>query len=227
MIITLKNINHYFLTTGKNQLRKTHMLNEFKEYNLIEVNPVLDIGKNKSGSTGFSKILDLALRKQDRTKPFTPFIIYEDDCSKYREFPDHFEIPDDCDFFYLGISKCSMNSFTDHKGLYFQHYDSEIVRVFNMLSTHGMIICSALGAVAIQKAVAESYHRNISWDVTISQLQWHYNVYAFKRPFVFQDKIYGGCEDETRFFIEKNTDSPIPENYINVTNYSNITCTST
>jgi len=227
MLITLKNINHYFLTTGKNDLRKKHMLDEFKEYNLIEVNPVLNISKNKSGSTGFSKIIDLALRKQDRTKPFTPFIIYEDDCSKYRDFPNTIEIPDDADFFYLGISKCSMNSFTHHSGLYFQHYNSDIVRIYNMLSTHGMLICSALGAMAIQKAITESYYKDITWDITISQLQWHYNVYAFKQPLVFQDSVYGGCEKETRFSIDKKYDSPIPENYINLTNYSNITCTST
>tara|TARA_R110000868_G_scaffold131790_11_gene342072 strand:- start:446 stop:1129 length:684 start_codon:yes stop_codon:yes gene_type:complete len=227
MKIILKNINHYFLTTGKNDKRKNHILDEFKEYNLIEVNPVLDIGKNKSGSTGFSRIIDIALRKQDRTKPFTPFIIYEDDCSKYRDFPADIDIPDDTDFIYLGLSKCSMNAYTNHQRLYYQHYNADIVRVFNMLSTHGMLICSALGAVAIQKAITESYHKNLCWDIPISQLQWHYNVYAFKQPLVYQDSLYGGCESETRFAIEKNTDSPIPESYINLTNYSNITCTST
>lgn len=227
MLITLKDINHYFLTTGKNELRKNHMLNEFKDYNPIEVNPILNIGKYKSGSTGLSRIIDLALRKQDRTKPFTPFIIYEDDCSKYRDFPNTIEIPDDTDFFYIGLSKCSMNSFTHHRNLYFQHYNSGIVRIYNMLSLHGMLICSALGAMAIQKAITESYHRDIPWDITIAQLQWHYNVYAFKQPLVFQDSVYGGCEEETRFSIEKTYDSPIPENYINLTNFSNITCTST
>tara|TARA_R110000868_G_scaffold288658_1_gene548934 strand:+ start:86 stop:769 length:684 start_codon:yes stop_codon:yes gene_type:complete len=227
MLITLKNINHYFLTTGTNDLRKNHILDEFKEYNPIEVNPVLNIGKNKSGSTGFARIIDLALRKQDRTKPFEPFVIYEDDCSKYRDFPDTIEIPDDTDFFYIGISKCSMNSFSNHYGLYFQHYNPDIVRIYNMLSTHGMIICSALGAVAIQKAITESFFRDITWDITISQLQWHYNVYAFKNPLVFQDRLYGGCEDDTRFTNERTQDSPIPEKHINTKNYSNITCTST
>ena len=53
MKIYLKNISHYFLTVDTNGKRKHHMFEEFKDYDLTEVNPILNIGRNKSGATGF------------------------------------------------------------------------------------------------------------------------------------------------------------------------------
>ena len=58
MLINLDTIKYYFLTCN-NEKRKQHILKEFKEYDITEVNPVID-SINKSGATGFSKILDLA-----------------------------------------------------------------------------------------------------------------------------------------------------------------------
>jgi hypothetical protein len=224
MKIFLKGIKHYFLTVDTNGTRKKHMVDEFGEYDLVEVNPVLGIGREKSGASGFCRIIDLALRNQDRTKPFVPFAIYEDDCSKYREYPEYIEIPDDADICYIGLSMCSMNDHEYHVKNYYTHIDNEVVRVYNMLSTHGMMICSASGALAIQKAVLEGYYKNTVWDIFIARMQPYYNVYALKKPLVFQDKKYNGQEDWTRFSIESCNDSPLPEKYINTTNDSVITC---
>ena len=58
------------------------MLNEFKYYNLREVNPIMNIGKYKSNSTGFSKILDLGCKEQYTNKPFQPFVLFEDNVKK-------------------------------------------------------------------------------------------------------------------------------------------------
>ena len=80
MKINLQSVNYYFLTCN-NPRRKKHILNEFKNFNLIEVNPLMNIGKNKSGISGFSKILDLASQNQIRNKPFQPFVIFEESCS--------------------------------------------------------------------------------------------------------------------------------------------------
>ena len=224
MKIYLKAIKHYFLTVDTNGSRKKHMMEEFKEYDLTEVNPVLGIGKEKSGATGFSKMIDLGLRNQDRTKPFTPFVMYEDDCSKYREYPDYIEIPDDADICYIGLSKSSMNETKWHIASYYTHIDDAVVRIYNMLATHGIIVCSASGALAIQKAVLEGYQKNIIWDIFVAQIQPYYKVYALKQPLVFQDKKYGGNEYYTRTAIESCEDSPLPKKYINTTNDSIITC---
>ena len=243
MKIFLKNIKHYFLTVDTNGDRKKHMIDEFKDYDLTEVNPILGIGKYKSGVTGFSKMIDLALRNQDRTKPFAPFIMYEDDCSKYREYPEYIEIPDNADICYIGLSKCSMNENSWHFGLYYKHITDcsgrgvsvgerptadtsidEVVQIYNMLAMHGIMVCSASGALAIQKAILEGYYKNTDWDICVAQIQSYYNVYALKKPLIYQDSKYGGQEPQTKFSIESNNDSPLPKTYINTTNVSIITC---
>ena len=224
MKIFLKNIRHYFLTVDTNSIKKYHMLEEFKEYSLTEVNPIIDIGKNKSGSTGFSKMIDLGLRNQDRLQPFQPFIMYEDDVSKYREDPEYIEIPDDADLCYIGLSKYSMIKDTSQVCSFYKNINEEIIQIYNMLSMHGIIVCSASGALAIQKAVLEAYQKDIIWDIFVAQIQLYYKVYALKQPLVFQDNNYNGWEQDTRFSIESNDDCPLPEDYINTTNDSIITC---
>jgi len=66
MKVELNKIKYYFLTCDTNGTRKYHMMNEFKNYTIKEVNPVLGINKNQSGPTGFSRMIDIGLREQDR-----------------------------------------------------------------------------------------------------------------------------------------------------------------
>lgn len=226
MKVYLKNIRHYFLTVDTNGERKKHMIEEFKEYDITEVHPIFDENRFKSGAIGYSRMIDLALRNQNRNEQFQPFILYEDDCSKYREYPEYIEVPDDSDFVYIGISKVSMNNSTDHIASYFKNVNDEVVRVYNMLSTHGIMVCSASGALAIQKALLECYCREIPWDIYIAYIQPYYNVYALKIPLVYQDSRYGGLEEPTRFSFTSNVGKLIPKEYINTTGISIITCSN-
>jgi len=223
MNIYLKNIKHYFLTVDTNGERKKHMIETFKEYNLIEVNPILNIGKNKSGATGFCKMIDIALKNQDRTKPFQPFIMYEDDCSKYREFPEYIEVPEDADLLYIGLSKCGIINNKDCLQLYYKNINNNIIKIYNMLAMHGIMVCSLSGALAVQKAVLEGYYKNIIWDIFVASIQPYYNVYALKNPLVYQDAIYKGNEKATKFSIKNNFDQLIPTNNVNTKNDSIIT----
>lgn len=52
MLIDLKKIKYYFLTNN-NPVRKQHILNEFKDYNIKEVNPTLNNTRYKSACSGF------------------------------------------------------------------------------------------------------------------------------------------------------------------------------
>lgn len=200
MIIDLKSINFYFLTCDTNGVRKKHMVEEFKDYKITEVNPILGIGKSKSGPTGVSRMIDMGLKNQDRIKPFQPFVILEDDAKKYREFPEKIEVPDDTDILYIGLSKCGSNDKYFHcLTVHFKEINKEIIRVYNMLASHGIIICSAHGANAIQKCMCEGFFNNKPWDLYTAYIQPFYNVYALKSPLVYQYQIIGGNEKETKF----------------------------
>ena len=227
MHLFLDNIKYYFLTCN-NEIRKQHMLNEFKDYDITEVNPVIDPSKHKSGATGFSRILDLATLNQDRSKPFQPFVIFEDDVKKYREFPKTIEIPDDTDILYIGLSSCGMNH--DH---WIPHVcftnittSNEVIKIYNMLSLHGIIICSPRGLLAIQKCMLEGYFKDIIWDIFTAQIQPLYNVYALKKPLVYQFGELGGQEAPTKIEYpqEISSEQNIDPLWINYDNISTITC---
>ena len=230
MIIDFNDINYYFLTCN-NQKRKSHMLELFKNYKLTEVNPVsteIGISKEQSGSTGFSKMLDLAVKNQNRNTPFQPFVLLEDDVNICKKFPDNLNIPDDTDILYIGISSSGMQSsdisgsgrcirYTSVNGY------SEIVKVYNMLSTHGFIVCSLTGLITLQKCLFEDFYRNRGYDMSLAHIQPHINAYALRTPLVYQWKPLGGWEIETNIRLTNDSTETIPEKWINKRNLTFLT----
>lgn len=94
-----------------------------------------------------------------------------------------------------------------------------------MLSLHGIIICPARGLLAIQKCMLEGYFTDIIWDIFTAQIQPYYNVYALKKPLVYQDKTIGGQEEPTKIeYPEQLKEKLIDDSWINKTNVSVITC---
>lgn len=224
MRINLKKIKYYYLTVP-NKIRKEHIIKEFKEYDLTEVNPVLqgiNISKVQSGATGMSRILDLALQNQDRKKPFQPFVIFEDDVKKYREFPVNINIPDDADIFYIGLSKYGLKKSDLSKYVSYNHVDNDIIKVNNMLALHGLIICSMRGLLAFQKCLFEDFFNRRGYDIAMAHMLPHINAYAFRKPLVYQYYKIGGQERPTKIeFLKKNVS--MPYDWINRRNISIVT----
>tara|TARA_Y100000816_G_scaffold215663_1_gene160905 strand:- start:2540 stop:3163 length:624 start_codon:yes stop_codon:yes gene_type:complete len=205
------------------------MLNEFKNLNIREVNPVKEItNKLQSASTGFMRILDLA--SKDLKNKFEPFIIFEDDIKTFRTFPDSIDVPNDADMLYIGVSQNGQKPEGKHFGynnVQYKDVNDDIVKVYNMLSMHGLMICSIRGMLTIQKAMMEAYYSNKICDRYVAQLQPYINAYALKYPLVYQWKDLGGKEYETKVnhesFNKKGHNKVPSANDINKTNVSVIT----
>ena len=226
MHIDLKKTKYYFLTCN-NETRRAHFLQTFSDLDITEVHPIIGIEKTRSGVTGFSRILDLAIQNQDPTKPFQPFGIFEDDVTKYREFPESVDIPDEADWLFLGLSYYGVNDWATHcHDLFYQNCteNHDIVRMFNMLSLHGLMICSIRGLLALQKCMMESYFTGMIWDIYTGQIQPHYNVYAFRIPLVYQLGEIGGQEHATKIELPEKDRPDIPNHWINRSNASIVTC---
>jgi hypothetical protein len=216
MKIHLKNIKYYFLT-HKNEIRRQHILSEFKDFDITEVNTI-DDNRNQSATVGFSRVLDLACLNQERNKPFQPFVMFEDDVIKYREFPQTIEIPDNTDILYIGLSICGMLYDTSDDFVYYDNVNEDIVRTYNMLAVHGIIICSLRGLLIIQKCILEGYFRDIPWDAVIAQLHPFCNVYALRKPLVYQYGEIGGCEKATKIEYNNKEQKSSNLSWINKTN---------
>ena len=225
MKIDLYNIYYYYLTCN-NKIRKEHIINEFKNLKLFEINPIMHIGKNKSGTSGFSRILDQACIHQDNNKPFKPFAILEDDAKKFYEFPLKIEIPDDTDILYIGLSTCGMNNSQCCHTVCSKNINNYIIKIYNMLASHGIIVCSMRGLLTMQKCMFESFFKNVAWDIYLAQIQPYLNVYALKKPLVYQYMKIGGQEKETKIDYINKTDIEIANEWINKDNISILTMNS-
>jgi len=223
MKIDFKTSKYYFLTC-ENEKRRQHFLKEFGDLDITEVNPVIGIGRNPSGITGFSRMLDLGIHNQKKGEPFQPFIIFEDDLKKYREFPDSIEIPDDADFLYIGLSSFGMSEFSHcNNSVFYKNVDENLIRVFNMLSIHALVICSIRGLVAFQKCLIESNFKGETCDITIAWMLPYINAYALRVPLVYQFGELGGQEPPTKIEYNHPDRANIPDYWINKTQFSVIT----
>ena len=232
MIINLKQLKFYYLTIPKNKARIENIKKHFKEFNIRQVMPVMNnVSKFQSAASGFSRMIDLGLRKQKRNKPFQPFVLLEDDVVKYRDFPEQIKIPDKTDILYIGVSDWGFNNeinWGEQNKVYTETVDGypDIMKVYNMLSMHGLIICSALGATICQRAMSDAFYKNIIWDNFFAVLQPYYNIYSLKIPLVYQDGKVGGTEETTKKPLSLEfADRPIPSFYKNTNNFAVITST--
>ena len=212
--IFLQDLNYYFLSNN-NQKRKQHLLEEFQNFKLYEVNPKPHIqNKFMSGSSGFNNIIYKASENQEKNEPFKPFIIFEDDVTKYKEFPKYINIPEDTDILYIGLSRAGLhNKGSTLDTVCFKNIDEHIIKIYNMLSTHGLMICSIRGLLILQKCMTISYLNKIPWDIMISISQPYFNIYALKEPLVYQCSSLGGIEDETKINYLNKDDKEYPEEW--------------
>ena len=208
--VQIKNLTYYCLTVP-NKERVAHIQKEFNGFNIEFVNPPLltneFVNKHRSGASGFCKMIDLGLRAQDKFKPFQPFVIMEDDSSKYREFPEMISIPKDADLVYLGLSIFTPNDDT----IYFERTTNpEIHRVYGMSATHMIMVCSATGANLITRVTIEDGLNDTFYDILLGMTHPFYNIYALSTPLGYQDASVGGHESGTKWdFPSKKIDDVI------------------
>jgi len=224
MKIELKNLKYYFLTF-KNETRRKHMFNEFSKFDLTAVETIPRNSKYKSGGLGISKILDLVTKQLKNPQIFQPFGLLEDDIKQYRDFPEFVDVPDHIDILYLGLSNAGMNKEVQNYDVCLKHLEDydDLIKVYNMLSSHGILICSIRGLLSIQKCALEGFFTNRPWDIFYSQMQPYLNIYAFKTPLIYQCKDVGGQEKATKIDYNTKPEKIIPNDWINDKNISNIT----
>jgi hypothetical protein len=221
MIINLKEIKYFFLTIPSNQKRIKNIKAAFKTQGirLNRVDSVIgqNISKLQSGALGFIQMIDRGLNDNSLVD-FKPFCILEDDTNIYRKFPDYINIPENADLLYIGTSTYGYNHSIKwaNQNVFIESVDNrtDLYRILNMLSTHGIIITSLKGANYIKYAMRLAIKHNIAYDNYFAGMQSNYNIYCLKEPLVYQDGIVGGQEEPTRQNLSlKLLNVIIPEHY--------------
>lgn len=208
-------MRYFFLTDG-NDIRDPHMVQEFPG-----ITPVLAPkgSKHLSMSHGFSTILDLACRQRE----FEPFVILENDVKKTDNFTENLKVPSDADLVYIGITAWGLENKDAQSGnriLYLENYDENFVRIHNMVSMHGIMICSIRGLLAYQRAMVESFFRNMPTDIPMAHMQPFLNVYACRRPMVYQWASIGGEEQSTHIELVDTINNPVTTENINPNHFT-------
>lgn len=223
MKIEIKKIPLFCLTCEyyETGLKKTPAIKtEFSRFNNGSgpefVHPIFNeiTPKNKSGASGFIRMIERGLMKQIPGEPFIPFLMVEDDVSVLTD-RDTIDIPDNTDILYIGLSCCSMNHESFHYANYYESVDQcpDIIRIKHMLASHGLMICSPLGAAALQRTMMETWLSDRPWDVPMAYIQPYYNVYALREPFVYQNEARGGDSSCTRITLHGN-DRLLPSDFL-------------
>jgi hypothetical protein len=184
MKVDLKNIDYYYLTQN-NEKRKNHMINEFKNYNLFEINPKPQFNGDrcKSASSGFLKMLEVASNKMKNN--FKPFVMLEDDVKKKDNYPDLLEIPDNCDLFYLCHQKYGVNGQTLISPIFITQNEN-IVKLINMISNTAIAVCSIKGLLHMQKCMMTVFYEKQPWDIPLAHSMHTLNVYSTTHELIYQ-----------------------------------------
>lgn len=227
--IDFRRIRAYYLTTGTDVARLEHMRAEFRGFDLREVRPVWLRGERmkqedgvecvatrfQSTATGFMRVVERGLR--EASGGFEPFMILEDDVSLFPDTPWAMpgacvQIPETCDILFAGVSSsfhgteerfCAHCDRTHATGpVRATRHDDHLYRVANMLSFHGVVVCSALGANAISRAMMEAFCKDEVCDVHTASMLGAYEAYALNVPLVYQDARFGGQEAQTKTRID-------------------------
>jgi hypothetical protein len=152
----------------------------FKTIERIE--GVLD---SENSVAGCSKAHNRALETYE-----APFILFEDDCViSYDAYQLEFEIPDDAEALYLGIS--SWGRMNGHNGFYNQ-YDvlseyPNILRIYNMLSGHSVLYLSDEYLNICRRISRHAGYVICDYqDTGFADIQRYFNVYSLNQPIFHQ-----------------------------------------
>jgi len=144
-----------------------------------------------------------------------PFLILEDDAA-INQIPEFIDVPDDSDAVYVGISSWGFSPAHDgnlasNNNLITDRVDNDVVRVFNMLSSHAILYTSkehvqglinqlesnlnGIQQVAANSGIKLKYYGNtmLPCDVIMANHQYNNKVYALRKPIFYQDDKHQYC----------------------------------
>ena len=152
---------------------------------------------------------------KEASKKECPFMILEDDVV-INQIPDKIEVPDDSDVVYTGISAWGFLPSPDGNlaglnSIIYDRVDSDIVRIFNMLSSHAILytnkeyVLELIGELeknlAGKQVVSNNNQTGLRYyggnmlpcDIIMANNQYKRKAYALRNPIFYQDDKHKYC----------------------------------
>lgn len=209
MEINISKLPIYVINLANESARRQHIIDEFKRLELndpIFIDGIKDVVRHIGCAKSHIKALETAQKNNHEQ-----FVLLEDDIS----FTNHhnikektFILPKEADCLYIGISCAHMrrnlnewvySEFTN----YYQNFPSEeFVKIYGMLAFHGVCYLNNKYTEASKKICNNGIEKNRPHDIYVEELHQNYNVYALRKPIVYQDARYGGYEPQTNIFFK-------------------------
>ena len=189
-----------------NSTRGKHMQEQSESYglNYCRVEGISHPETLVSQCLGHSKIIYQHLA----SNIFEPFLILEDDAS-IKNFMEEVTVPDNCDAIYLGISgpANNFNYYGCESDFICKTVGSGIKRIWNMCSSHAILITSQRYAIAYLTSMIECAAKKWYYDIFAVRLFPFFNVYALEVPMYIQKASIGGNELATDITLSERKDT--------------------
>lgn len=219
MEIDIRKTQIYYINLDEHQERNLSFINKMKQAGFEDSRISRIAGIRKDGIQKDSVYVgcfhsQLKTLKKALQGPF-PFMILEDDC-EINQVPESIDVPDDGEAVYIGISAWGFTPAQDGNlaslnGIITDRVNSDIVRVFNMLSSHAIMYLSKeyvesliedlesnlSGKVQVSNSseIPLKYHGGVllPCDVIMANKQYNSKVYSLRNPIFYQGDKHQYC----------------------------------
>lgn len=183
MKIDLKTIKTYWINMSSQTEKHNRMLSMFdslgfsntEHFEGIKLDPNSHI---KDGSGMATHTLLTKIIKEDSF----PCLVLEDDAKQTKCYTDIFDVPEECDALYLGVSRAGSKGQSCQATVYNDSY----FRVWNMLATHAVIYFNKNYAQKIVNNGKYLLDNNIPYDIGIADLHDEFTVLTPEYPIFYQ-----------------------------------------
>ena len=183
MIIDLANLKTYWINLPSNTERHDRMVKMFDELGMKNTEwfkgIVLDPNSNIKDGSGMAT---QTLLKQIYDRNDFPCLVLEDDAKNTKTLKLKYDVPDNCDALYLGISRAGARG---HQAILTIHND-DYFRVWNMLATHAVVYFSRDYVKNILDQGNTFLNLNIPYDIGIGELHSKYKIFTPEYPAFYQ-----------------------------------------
>jgi hypothetical protein len=112
-------------------------------------------------------------------------LILEDDCLPTEYYRDSFEVPDDADVVYLGISTGTTGA---HEPKY-EKLSDDVYKLNDMTTAHAILYVTEAGRQWLRNSHDLTAEEKIGFDVATAKLMPTVNVYGLNKPLWYQHHI--------------------------------------